>query len=502
VSEIYSKNTIPHALMYIDGQWVDSAERYEIRSPATEQVIATIAKGSIEHADLAVTSARRAFEAGVWRDLAPEKRAEVLLRTADQLAARSAELAKLASAENGFPMRIAEAGILDVAIDFLRYFARLGATYPYEKAGPSFGPLNSEGIIRREALEVCAAIVPWNVPLVLGMWKIAPALAAGNSVVVKPDQLAPLTLIELAREFERAGLPAGVLNVVTGEGTVVGAHLAQHPLVGKVAFTGSTATGREVMRLASSTVKRVTLELGGKAPSIVLEDADVDRAVDGVIYGCMAYSGQICESGTRVLLPHSLHDAFVAKLVERLKKLKIGDPSLPQTDLGPVISAAQRGRIFDFIEIAKSEGATLFYDGGRPEGPDFARGFWVAPTVFTEVTNDMQIAREEVFGPVLSVIRYDTVEDAIRIANDSQYGLSAGVWTRDRQAGLAVARRIQAGTVWINDWHALPPGYPFGGYKQSGVGREAGESALAQYTEEKFIAIAPMEGASTSPFAR
>ncbi|MGY2221102.1 aldehyde dehydrogenase family protein [Pseudomonas gingeri] len=502
MNKLSSAEKVPHALMYIDGKWIDSTEQDEIRSPATEQPVATVAQGSIPLANQAVAAAKKAFDSGVWSTMHPHRRAQILLKAADRLEARSEELAALASAENGMPIRIAGPGVIGVSVEFLRYYARLSAQFEYEVEGPRFGPHESEGIIRREPVGVCAAIVPWNVPLVLGMWKIAPALAVGNSVVVKPDRQAPLTLIEFARELEAAGLPPGVLNIVTGEGAVIGAHLAEHPDVAKVAFTGSTATGRDVMRRASSTLKRVTLELGGKAPSIVLADANINLAVEGVIYGALAFSGQICESGTRLLLPRSLHDEFIDRLVHRISELRIGDPASPETDLGPVFSARQKERILAYIETGKAQGATLRYGGTPLKGGDFEQGHWVQPTIFTNVTSDMTIAREEIFGPVLSVIKYDDVDEAIQIANDSEYGLSAGIWSEDYELALSVARRIQAGTVWINDWHALPPGYPFGGYKQSGVGREAGDSALAQYTEEKFIALAPPKAPSSSPFVR
>ncbi|HKG38520.1 MAG TPA: aldehyde dehydrogenase family protein, partial [Conexibacter sp.] len=294
----------------------------------------------------------------------------------------------------------------------------------------------------------------------------------------------PLTLLALVRIAEECELPAGVLNVVTGEGEEVGAHLAAHPDVRKIAFTGSTAVGREIMRTAAGNVKRVTLELGGKGPNVVLDDADVETAVDGALFACYLYSGQACESGTRVLLPNALHDEFVERMVARASNIVIGDPADFATDIGPVISAEQRDRILGYIEQGKREGATVALGGGTP---DRDKGYWVQPTIFTGVTNDMTIAREEIFGPVISVIKYGSVQEAVRIANDTEYGLSAGVWSSDNERALEVAEQLEAGTVWVNDWHMVSCEYPFGGFKQSGLGRELGPHALDEYTEAKFI---------------
>jgi acyl-CoA reductase-like NAD-dependent aldehyde dehydrogenase len=370
------------------------------------------------------------------------------------------------------------------------YFAELAATYQFERAAPTTTyPTLSMSRERREPIGVCAGIVPWNFPLVLGLWKIAPALAAGNSIVIKPDEKTPLSLIHLARIALECGVPPGVFNIVTGDGPEVGARLASHPDVGKVAFTGSTEVGREIMRLASGTVKKVSLELGGKGPVVVLDDADLDAAVDAALFGCWLYCGQMCESGTRLFLPDSLHDEFVARMIERAKTITLGDPTDFDTDMGPLISAEQRDRVLEYIQIGIDEGATVAFGGGVPEGPEFERGFWVKPTIFTDVRNDYRIAQEEIFGPVLSVIRYTDEDEAIAMANDSIYGLSAAVWSSDYERGLAVADRIRAGTVWVNDVHMVNPKMPFGGYKQSGLGRELGPHALDEYTEAKHVHV-------------
>jgi acyl-CoA reductase-like NAD-dependent aldehyde dehydrogenase len=478
--------TIRHYSMLIGGDWVDGDDRFEIRSPATEDVVATVAKGGLEHTDRAVGAAKAAHEDGRWRRTPPPERAAVLDAIAGRLGGRLSELAVLEARENGAPVRQAGAFQIGFSIAHLQYFAGLARSYAFERTGPLMKvPTLASGLVRREPVGVCGAIVPWNFPLLLAMWKIGPALAAGNTIVIKPDEHTPLTLLEFARIAQDCGLPPGVLNVVPGDGTVVGARLASHPDVRKIAFTGSTAVGREIMRMAAGNVKRLTLELGGKGPNIILDDADLDLAADGTLFGCMMNQGQACESGTRAIVADAVHDKFVERLIERAKTIKVGDPLDPATDLGPVISAVARDRILNYIATGQTEGATLAYGGGVPEGPQFERGFWVEPTIFTNVRNDMTIAREEIRG--LGGLRSPGTGGASRTPNDTEYGLSAGVWSTDNQRALDVAGQIEAGTVWINDWHMVNAAYPFGGYKQSGLGRELGPHALDEYTEEKFI---------------
>jgi aldehyde dehydrogenase (NAD+) len=475
--------------MFIDGERVDADEFYEVVNPADEQIVATAARGRISHADAAVAAARAAHESGVWRNVAPLERAAVLDRAASALEARAEELTALGSQENGATLRLSGPFSVGQPVAFTRYFADLLRRYEFDQPGPMLGPILAAGTVRREPIGVCAGIVPWNFPLALAIWKAVPALAAGNTVVLKTDEKTPLGALEFAEILHAAGIPAGAINVITGDGPEVGARLAEHPDVRKIAFTGSTAVGKSVMRAATGNLKWVTLELGGKGPNLVLDDADVAMAVEGAIWAFLMHSGQACESGTRLLLPSSLHDEFVARMVERLRTVRLGDPLDPRTDVGPLISATQRDRVLGYIESGRAEGATVAHGGGVPDGPAFQKGFWVEPTLFTDVTNDMRIAREEIFGPVLSVIRYDTVDEAVAIANDSEYGLSAGVWSRSNERALEVAHRLEAGSVWINDWHVISPSYPFGGYKQSGSGRELGPRALDEYTEEKFISI-------------
>jgi aldehyde dehydrogenase (NAD+) len=481
--------SVPHYPLFIDGEWVDAPERYEIRSPATDELVATVAKGAAVHIDRAVAAARAAHEAGVWRGKPPEERADLLHAVAARLAARTQELAVLQTRENGATIRVTSVLHLGLSIGQLQYLADLAKTYEFERPGPAIGPLPAEGILRREPLGVVAAIVPWNIPLLVIVWKIAPALAAGNTVVLKPDEHAPLLALEVAREFEAAGLPKGVLNVVVGDGDPVGAHLSGHPDVRKVAFTGSTAVGKSILSQAADTIKRVTLELGGKGPNIILDDADLSVAVDGALYAAMANNGQACEAGTRLLVPSSIAREFLGRLTERARTLKLGDPLDPATDVGPVITRTQQQRILAYLDGAKAQGATAVVGGGAPSGPEFETGNWIEPTILTGVTNDMTVAREEVFGPVLTVLTYDTIDEAVAIANDTSYGLSAGVWGRDEQRALDVARRLEAGMVYVNDWHVINPSYPFGGYKQSGLGREGGPDALDEYTEQKYISV-------------
>ncbi|WP_330256078.1 aldehyde dehydrogenase family protein [Nocardia sp. NBC_00565] len=492
--------TTPHYSMFIDGKWIDTADAYEIRSPATEELVATVAKGGITEVDLAVAAAKAAHEEGSWRRTSPAERAALLNEVATRLAGRVDELAVLQTQENGATIRITGALHVGLSVAQMQYLASLAENYEWETNGPEIGPIPAVGIVRREPLGVVAAIVPWNIPLLTTVWKIAPALAAGNTVVLKPDEHAPLLALELAKEFEAAGLPAGVLNVITGDGDPVGAYLSGHPDVRKVAFTGSTVVGKSILRQSAQTIRRVTLELGGKGANIVLDDADLEMAVDGALFASMANNGQACEAGTRLLIPASKRDEIVTRLVARASTLRLGNPLDPATNIGPIASRVQRDRIVDYFRIAAEEGATAVLGGGVPVGGEFDKGYWVEPTIFVDVTNDMRIAREEVFGPVLTVLTYDSVDEAIKIANDSSYGLSAGVWGEESRA-LEVARQLDAGMVWVNDWHVIHPAYPFGGYKESGLGREGGPDALDEYTEQKFISLDRSGGIENKAFA-
>ncbi|MCD0449143.1 aldehyde dehydrogenase family protein [Actinocorallia sp. API 0066] len=491
---------IPHYRMFIGGEWVDSDELYELINPATEEVFATAAKGGIAHADQAVAAAKRAFESGEWRDTPPLERAAVIDRVVAAIAGRIEELGRLGSLEGGAPIRLSTALSVGFPLLHMGHYADLTRRYEWERAAPVAGPVLSASVIRREPLGVCLGIVPWNFPLIIAVWKSIPAIAAGNTVVLKVDEKTPIGALELAQTLRAAGLPDGVLNVVTGDGETVGAHLVAHPDIRLASFTGSTAVGREVGRNAAGNIKRTILELGGKGPNIVLDDADLDVAVDGSIYAFLLHAGQACESGTRLLLPSSLHDEFIERLRARLGTLRIGDPLDPATDIGPVMSAEQHQRILGYIEAGRKEGATVAIGGNVPTGPGFEKGYWIEPTVFTDVRNDMCVAAEEIFGPVLSVIRYDSVEDAIKIANDTEYGLSAGIWSTDIPRALEIAKRLEAGSVWINDWHNISHNLPFGGFKQSGNGRELGPDALDEYTDPKAVTVNLAGGLANRPY--
>ncbi|MCW2616743.1 MAG: aldehyde dehydrogenase [Frankiales bacterium] len=482
--------SVPHYEMYIDGEYVDSADRYEIRSPATEELVATVAKATTADVDSAVAAAKRAHEAGEWRRTSPGDRADIIATVAGAVYGRIEELSALQSQENGATIRVTGALHIGLSVMQMQYVAEIAKTYEFESAGPEVtAPLPFAGIRRREPIGVVAAIVPWNIPLLTLVWKVAPALAAGCTVVVKPDEHAPLVALELIKEFEKAGLPKGVLNALVGDGDDVGAHLSGHPDVSKVAFTGSTQVGKAILRQSADTVKRVTLELGGKGPNIVLADADLSVAVDGALYAAMANNGEACEAGTRLLVDSSIAEEFTARLVARAKTLTLGNPLDPATDVGPVITKQAQERILGFLEGAKAAGAVAAVGGGAPTGAEFEKGNWIEPTIFTGVTNDMEIARCEVFGPVLSVLTFDSVDEAIKIANDTDYGLSAGVWSVDEEAAIEVARQLEAGMIYINDWHVINPNYAFGGFKQSGIGREGGPDSIDEYTEAKYISI-------------
>ncbi|MFZ2174833.1 MAG: aldehyde dehydrogenase family protein [Rhodococcus sp. (in: high G+C Gram-positive bacteria)] len=492
---------VQHHLMRIGGKEVDSDRRMDILDPSDESVVATVAQGDASHIDTAVAAAQAAFEEGSWSRATPQERAAVMRRIANAANDAVEELVELEMSSNGATVRQATGFHIGYALSHFNYFADLAESYQWSRPAPmSSFPTLAQSTVHREPIGVVGAIAPWNFPLLLTLWKVGPALAAGNSVVVKPDEHTPLSILAFARIAEENGLPKGVLNVVPGDGRDAGARLASHPGVGKIAFTGSTEVGREIMRLASGTVKKVTLELGGKGPSIVLDDADLDMAVDGVLYGCFVYSGQICESGTRALVPASIHDQFVERLVERAKTIQIGPTRDWDTDLGPVIDGKQKARILSYIEGAVAEGATVALGGNTPSGEGFDKGHWVEPTILTDVHNNMRIAREEVFGPVLVVIPYGDEQEAVAIANDSEYGLAASVWTSDNERALNISTKIQTGSVWINDAHQINCQVPFGGYKQSGVGRELGPDALDEYTETKVVHLDLSGGRERKPY--
>jgi aldehyde dehydrogenase (NAD+) len=478
--------------LYVGGEFVDAAsgETIESHSPSTNEPIATVALGRAEDIDRAIAAARTAFDDGPWPGMTPAERGEAMQRVYEGILARQDELIEWETLDSGHTMRMSSLFTIPFGNEYWRHLAQIGARYQYRQPVEPYGfPVEAWDFVQREPFGVCAAIIPWNFPYIMAVWKLAPALITGNTVVLKPALETPVTALILAEIIAEAGIPPGVVNVVPGHGPGAGEALVADPRVDKVAFTGSTEVGRRIMQLASGTVKKVTLELGGKGPNVLLDDADLDIAVPGSLWAVYLHSGQMCEAGTRMFVPSSLYDEVTARMVELAEGMTVGPATDFASDLGPVLNRRQLETIERYVQIGQDEGAKLLTGGERvtPAGGD--GGFYFQPTIFGEVDNSMKVAQEEIFGPVLSVIRYDAVEDALRQANDSIYGLSAGVWSRDIPRALALAKRMKAGTVWINDWHMLSPAAPFGGYKQSGVGREFGHWGLDEYLQTKYIRV-------------
>lgn len=475
--------------LFINGKWepASSQDTFNVYNPANGQLVARVAKGTAADVDRAVMAARNAFDNTDWKNMKPKDRANVLYAVSYQIAEHAEELAYLEAISSGGTLRrIGSSDILQM-VDLFQTLAKFTLEYPFSETlpvPPFPGPAHN--FIWREPIGVCAAVTPWNLPMVIATWKIAPALAMGNTVVIKPASYTPLSTLKLAEIISKV-VPPGVINVVTGAGAEVGEALVSHPKVDKVAFTGSTEVGRRIMGLAAGTIKKTTLELGGKSPNIILEDADLSIALPGTLFGVFLHSGQLCESGTRLFVPDKLYDQVINGLVALASKLKLGNPLDPSTDVGPIISKKQKETVLSYIEAGIQEGATLVCGGKEVRVPGCEEGHFIEPTIFTNVTNDMKIAQEEIFGPVLSVIRYSELDEAIQLANDTIYGLAAGVWTRDVNKAYEVARKLQAGVVWINDWHLLRSDAPFGGYKQSGIGREMGLHSLEAYTQVKHV---------------
>jgi aldehyde dehydrogenase (NAD+) len=493
---------LPCYNLYINGQWrAPVAEQYRATAdPSTGEELAMIAQADIEDTRLAIQAARDAFDDGFWPNMGPGERSRLLHQLVDAIEARQDEIAEAEMRDSGCTWR--KAYLLDIPVGLIhfRHFAKLADFEPLEPVPQITFPALSYNIVRREPIGVCGQIIPWNFPFLMAIWKIAPALAAGNTVILKPATFTPLSALKLVEIIHDSGLlPPGVLNLITGPGQVVGPELCVNPMVDKIAFTGSTEVGREIMIQASSTIKKVTLELGGKSPNIILDDADLDIAIDGSLWATFMHNGQACESGTRLLVPASIYDEFVPRLLDRASRLKVGLASDGATDLGPLISAGQLRSVEQYIKLGIEEGATPALLGQRVEDPELQGGHFITPTIFTDVDNSMRIAQEEIFGPVLCVIKYESEEEAIRIANDTIYGLAAGVWSRDAERALSVAKRIRAGTIWINDYHLINAEAPFGGYKQSGIGRELGEWGLKEYLEVKHIHL-PLNNERRSKF--
>ena len=471
-----------HTDLFIANEWrkATSGQTLEVMNPATEEILASIEAAGEADVDAAVMSARDRFDSDEWRRLSARKRGAMLYRAGELLAQRAKEVAKLETLQNGKPFFESS---IDVAmtVETLKYYGGWA-----DKLGGNVVPVASGDFVYtdRVPVGVVGAIVPWNFPLNLASWKVAPALAAGCTVVLKPAAETPLTALVLAEIIQQAGFPPGALNVIPGRGTTAGVALVKHPGVDKIAFTGSTEVGRQIMRHAADTMKRVTLELGGKSPNVIFADADLKAAVRGAQNGIFYGKGEVCAAGSRLLVERSVHDVVVEQLVARAKKLVPGDPFDENTRLGAIVSRRQHERVMSYIVAGKSEASLVA--GGNATSVN-GKGFFIEATVFDDAKPGMRIVDEEIFGPVLSVIAFDDQDEAIHIANQSMYGLAAGIWTKDIQKAFRVARAIRAGTVWVNTYNMYDPAAPFGGFKQSGYGRELGREALDGYTETKTV---------------
>ena len=477
----------PRQQLYIDGRYVDasSGRYFESINPANGEVLAEVAQADAADLEQAINSAEKGQQ--IWAAFTGIERARVMRKAVDLLRERNDELALLETLDTGKPLSETRTVDIVTGADVLEYYAGLAPAIEGEQI-----PLRDTSFVytRREPLGIVAGIGAWNYPIQIALWKAAPALAAGNAMIFKPSEVTSLSALKLAELFTEAGLPAGVFNVLTGTGAEIGALLTAHPRIAKVSFTGGVATGKKVMASAAdSSLKDVTMELGGKSPLIVCDDADLDRAADIAVMANFFSSGQVCTNGTRVFVPRPLLEAFETKLLERVKRIRVGDPQDEQTTFGPMVSFAHMQNVLDYIAQGKAQGARLLCGGERvTEGP-FGRGAYVAPTIFSDCTDDMVIAREEIFGPVLSLLSYDGEEEAIRRANATEYGLAAGVVTRDLARAHRIIHQIEAGICWINTWGESAAQMPVGGYKQSGIGRENGISSLAHYTRLKSVQV-------------
>ncbi len=480
--------------LYIDGEFSEAADgkTFESIDPGTGKAFATVALAGETDTAAAVAAARHAFDSGVWSGLSPQARAQILNRFADQVSIAALRLVMAECMDSGQVLEFARYWAV-LGGNMVRNFGHYAATrFPWEEEIPYSGNPFSLGrdFIRREPVGVCVGIIPWNFPLYMAFWKISQALAMGNTLVLKPASNTPLSALLLGAAATAAGIPRGVVNIVAGPGEQLGKVLCNHPDVDKISFTGSTGVGRQVMKMAADSIKKVTLELGGKSANIILDDADMDLAVEGAIYGTFFHQGQACESGTRVLVSSRLYDAFIDKMIARTRQLRIGYSLDRSAQIGPLISAAQMSTVQAYVDLGVEEGAHLATGGQPAEVKGYEGGFYYEPTIFTHVDNSMRIAREEIFGPVVCVIAFDSDEEAVAIANDSIYGLAGGIFSSSNARAERMARQIRTGTLWVNNYHNFGDFCPFGGYKQSGIGREFGYDGLIEYTQVKRVHVA------------
>ncbi|MFD1030095.1 betaine-aldehyde dehydrogenase [Metaplanococcus flavidus] len=471
---------------YIDGQWVESisGKTRDIINPYNQEVIATVPDGDESDAKAAIAAARRAFDDGEWAFTPATERGAIVRKIAELIERDKEELAHLESLDTGKTVEESNGDMDDIAGVF-RYFAELA-----DKNGGELiaSPVpNSISKVVHEPVGVCGQITPWNYPLLQASWKLAPALATGNTLVMKPSEITPLTTIKVFELMEEAGVPAGVANLVLGSGDTIGAELSSNTDVDLISFTGGLATGKKIMQAASANVKNLALELGGKNPNVIFADADFEVAVDQALNGVFFHAGQICSAGTRLIVEESIHDDFVNALVERVKKFKLGSGFEEDTQMGPLISAGHLKKVEDYVATGIQEGATVAVGGKRPEEPELQNGFFYLPTIFTDCTTDMNIVQDEAFGPIITVEKFRTEKEAVTLANDSIYGLAGGVWTNDIAKAERCATKMRMGTVWINEFNLYFPHAPWGGYKQSGIGRELGRMGMEEYTETKHI---------------
>ncbi|KGX90021.1 betaine-aldehyde dehydrogenase [Pontibacillus marinus] len=471
---------------YINGNWVDanSGNTRDIINPFNQEVIATVPEGDESDAKAAIAAAREAFDHGDWAYTPATERGAIVRKIAELIERDKEELAYLESLDTGKTVEESRGDMDDIAGVF-RYYAELA-----DKDGGEIidSPVpNSSSKVVHEPVGVCGQITPWNYPLLQASWKLAPALATGNTLIMKPSEITPLTHIKVFELIEEAGVPAGVANLVLGAGGTVGSELSTHDDVDLISFTGGIVTGKKIMESASSNVKNLALELGGKNPNIIFADADFDIAVDQALNGVFFHAGQICSAGTRLIVEESIHDEFVNALVERVKKFKLGSGFDEDTQMGPLISAEHLAKVEKYVETGIKEGATLAVGGSRPEDPELQNGFFYLPTIFTDCTTDMDIVQDEAFGPIITVEKFNEETEAVKLANDSIYGLAGGVWTNDSAKAERCAGKMRMGTVWINEFNLYFPHAPWGGFKQSGIGRELGKLGMEEYTQTKHI---------------